>query len=207
MSSLRKGRRLTRWQLTAIVGAIVVAAVLVPVGVRATTNSVLITDPSHPAQQAHVIDGRLQIGDGSGPLTIDGNILSVPGQAPTYFSKTVHMSFLTSSLALILGPDKEGTRYAITSVTLTNDGTQNNYLDESVGVIAGSDKTGCNNLNSSPDGPVYVAIPWQQTVHLAYPQALITRGQPNPECLVAAVDIGTSGGWDVHINVTGYRLS
>jgi hypothetical protein len=195
--------------LVAVVGVLTVAILLVPLGVQAMTTSVVITDPDHPAAKAHVVGGSLLVGDGQGPLTVDGVVGWFPTRGPSYFTKTVHMSFIITpnTFATIAGPFKSGTRFAITSVTFANDGTQSQPMQEAVGIVAASDKGICQ-TNSGIDGPVYAAVPYQGTVHLDYPQPLVTGTiSTSSVCLVAEVAFGATGGWDSHVNVTGYVIA
>jgi hypothetical protein len=60
-------------QSVALVAALMLAMLLAPVAAGAAGTLVSIVDPSSGAK-AHVTDGRLQVGDGTGPLTVNGNV-------------------------------------------------------------------------------------------------------------------------------------
>jgi hypothetical protein len=60
-------------QSVALVAALLIGMMFAPVAARAAGTLVSIVDPSTGAK-AHVTDGKLQIGDGSGPLTVNGNL-------------------------------------------------------------------------------------------------------------------------------------
>jgi len=57
----------------ALVVALLLAMMMAPVAATAAGTLVSIVDPSSGAK-AHVSDGKLQVGDGSGALTINGNV-------------------------------------------------------------------------------------------------------------------------------------
>lgn len=80
-----RGNRFTARQLTVITVAVAAAVIALPVGVyaAATTSIVTIGDPTTPGNQAHVdASGRLQVGDGSGALTVDGTVRVAPPAKP-----------------------------------------------------------------------------------------------------------------------------
>src|ERR687888_630825 len=60
------------------VAGIVLAVLLLPVGVQAVTNAVHISDPVHPSSMARVVSGKLEVGDGSGALTVNGTVSAQP---------------------------------------------------------------------------------------------------------------------------------
>ena len=57
----------------ALVAALLIAMMMAPAVATAAGTLVSIVDPSSGAK-AHVSDGRLQVGDGTGPLTVNGNV-------------------------------------------------------------------------------------------------------------------------------------
>jgi len=69
-------------QATMFVVALLVAMVFAPAAARAAGNLVSIVDPSTGAR-AHVSNGQLEVGDGNGPLTINGNVkATLPNPQP-----------------------------------------------------------------------------------------------------------------------------
>lgn len=75
----RLSRFLSPAQLTTIVVAVCATAVLAPVGAIAAGSSFSIADPDRPARKAEVdLRGRLSVGDGSGPLSVDGAVTVTP---------------------------------------------------------------------------------------------------------------------------------
>lgn len=76
---------ITGRQLTVMVVAVSIAAVLTPAAVNAATgSSVNITDPFSSTAKARVVSGRLAIGDGSGAVTVDGSTVAL--EPPTAWS-------------------------------------------------------------------------------------------------------------------------
>jgi hypothetical protein len=103
--------RFTGWQGVAIVAILAATVVSIPVAVGAATGSfVNITDPVTAAQkarvnsagalwttpvdpttksQAKVVGGKLQVGDTSGAMTVDGVVDAVPGKPRTPYTITL----------------------------------------------------------------------------------------------------------------------
>jgi hypothetical protein len=83
--------------------------------VAATGNPVNIVDPVTAANKAKVTgDGKLNVGDGNGPLTVDGTVGSRPvAPSSPFHAVQEHIAFATK--ALLLGPTTSPVN--ITSVT------------------------------------------------------------------------------------------
>lgn len=65
--------KFTGKQITLMVVAVSAATILTPAAVNAATgSSVNITDPVYAANKARVTGGKLYVGDGYGPMTVDG---------------------------------------------------------------------------------------------------------------------------------------
>ena len=65
----------TSKQVTLMIIAVCAATALTAAAVSAATgSSINITDPAQPASKARVLGGKLSVGDGSGPLTVDGTV-------------------------------------------------------------------------------------------------------------------------------------
>src|SRR5687767_11796011 len=67
-------RRFSNRQVTAMVIAGCMAIALAPVGVMAAVDQVRITDGARAGDLARVDDGELRIGDGRGPVSVDGRV-------------------------------------------------------------------------------------------------------------------------------------
>ena len=62
-----------RWRWLWVVVAVAAVVALLPLGVQAARQLVVIKDPE-TSSKARVTNGRLRVGDQSGPLTVDGAI-------------------------------------------------------------------------------------------------------------------------------------
>jgi len=99
---------------------VVIALIAVPVGVRAAGNLVTIVDPSATtaAGGAKVAGGKLEVGDGSGALTVDGSVRplapttnwfatedvpSVPGRKALVGPTTAPIDVTSISVSLLAG--------------------------------------------------------------------------------------------------------
>lgn len=103
-------------QFVTIVIAICACAFLVPWAASATTGSlVTITDPAMSSHKARVDStGHLLVGDGSGPLSIEGATQLAAPSSP--FTATAILD-VTGPTAVLLAQRRGQRRLAITSIT------------------------------------------------------------------------------------------
>lgn len=102
--------------VTTIIVALCVAVVAFPVGVFAAGISrVRIADAAGAANVAQVNAGKLRVGDGRGPVTVDGTVSTIPGSS---FS-TSHDLPITTPVTLRSGLSA-GTKLRLTSITISN---------------------------------------------------------------------------------------
>ena len=106
-------------QFILIMTALTWFALLLPVGARATGQLVTLVDPS-TSSKARVDAGKLRVGDGSGPLSVDGRVGSYPAPG---VGKSVGGLVSGAGEKPIAGPFAAGVRLAITSLTLANFGS------------------------------------------------------------------------------------
>ena len=102
-------------QLTTIV-CVIAAAILLPVGAWASVSfsKVVITDPGGVNRAKVDATGKLEVGDGSGPLTVDGTIAAKPllPAKPIVITATD----LSTAPSTIYGPQSQP--FGITSFTV-----------------------------------------------------------------------------------------
>jgi hypothetical protein len=133
-------------QFVMVVVAVTLLAMLLPVGAKAAGQLVTLTD-STTLSKARVDSGKLRVGDGSGPLTIDGQVAtvaSIPAKA-----------FNTQGGDVIHGPDPLATTYAITTLVVTNEKAE--PWDAGLQVLSGPTAdsvtfSGPNAANTGPQG-------------------------------------------------------
>jgi hypothetical protein len=119
---MEKQRRFTGRQVTTIIVAAATAVVAAPVGAIAATGQLInIADPSNSAQVAHVdASGRLEVGDGSGALTVDGAVRPQAPSAPWSAHAVAPTGSSGYYVPLLLGPTS--TAVNVTSLSITIDG-------------------------------------------------------------------------------------
>jgi hypothetical protein len=78
--SVRQPRMLA-WSLSLLVAA-VAGAVILPVAVEAAADVITIVGPGSNKQSSgvRVVDGKLNVGDGKGPVTVDGKVNEAPAK-------------------------------------------------------------------------------------------------------------------------------
>jgi hypothetical protein len=181
-TDLLSGSGFTPRQVTALVLAVLLAVVLVPVGAQAAqVVSAIITDPAG-TNKAHVdASGSLQVGDGSGALTIDGDV-SVDGAVSSQPTAPAEPFEDFSRLLpngqtgeFIFGPVEADTKLAITSITVANHGPNDEEALVSSYAVHALD---CESPGAGVDFHADVVVPAGETIHLAYPQPLVVSVQP-----------------------------
>src|SRR5689334_2540836 len=78
----KQRERFSGRQITVVIAAVCATVVAMPVAVYAAASVVNIGDP-YSGSRARVFSGKLQVGDGLGPVTVDG-IVNVKPPAGNY---------------------------------------------------------------------------------------------------------------------------
>jgi hypothetical protein len=187
-------------QITAIVVAILLAVVLVPVGAQAAqVVSAIITDPAG-TNKAHVdASGNLQVG---GTVNVGNtanvNVANTTSVQPAIPAGAFSVVLTTTGAGqLVSGPDPAGTNYAITSVTFRNEGASPELgtLDAFYGATTADCLSGAYQIVFGPRA----VIPAGDTVHLSFPQPFVmTAATAGAACLLQ--------GGNVASTVVGYRF-
>jgi hypothetical protein len=198
--------RSTRGTL-ALAAGVLTALVLVPVGVDAATDNVIIKDADSSTKAQVVSGGRLKIGDGAGPLTVDGTTGSFP---VTPNNRTQAMGVLDANLQVELLSDilPDDPLY-ITAITVANSHDTN---DSHVSLGSLEREIGDGSCLESPSQPTplaqVIAGP-NETVHLTFPTPIVVFGTGEGEgtCVMAAAGpTQPSPDWPTYITVIGYQL-
>lgn len=204
-------RRFTGRQITTMVVAACLALILLPVGAVAATNTVIsIADSVHKSQKARVtstgrlvtapcdangcasVDGSsLRVGDGHGPLTVDGSVL--PYRPDTAFSTEYYLPD-ASTIKLIRPGLKAGAKIMITSITVMPFGTGTNPAN----VLLTRNENPGTNCSAANAG----TIEWNGITK--YPETL-AASFPSPLVLTDRCAVVFNAGSDrANVTVTGY---
>jgi hypothetical protein len=168
-------------------------------------NVTVTNPPSNPVP----VTGSLNVSGGltvnnpaSAPVPIAGVVGAIPllpANAFTIPPTQPSLSFAGS----VTPPDPSGTRYAISSVTVTNPTGASGVLivrAEATAVTAN-----CRfifNEVASADGPT-IYVPAQSTVQVTFPQPYVTAAISGPQVCLAAGGFGTVGAtW----SAVGYKI-
>jgi hypothetical protein len=118
-----------------------VAVIAFPVGVLAATGSLVnITDPVHKSNKARVDGGgRLYVGDGNGPLTVDGTVSGRPVAPATTWSKSA--AFINFDNSVLVGPTASAIDVTAVSATI---GAATNTTSVSFYIAAKKTTAGCD---------------------------------------------------------------
>jgi hypothetical protein len=148
-------------------------------------------------QGTATVTGGVQIlNPPTAPVPVTGRFLAaVPASA---FSKGAW-----AWPTVISGPDPVGTRYAITSVTVTN-GDSTAALVSLEGGTTIPDSTDCMGWRGDGINAIRLRVPAGQTTHLAFPQPYVVTG-PFDDSVFCLVVTG-GGATDVQVMVAGYKF-
>lgn len=224
--------RLTGRQVTTMVVAVCVAAVLTPVGVNAATGALSnIVDPVYAARKARVsnlgalvvveadpftntrakvsTDGKRLVGDGSGALTVDGRISAAPAKPARPWNNVNGTTLTGSQQRQTLYSATEGPNtFALSSMSLAGTGGAGSVKVHLYVYIQNAGSTGnCENLTGfSVAERFVVVVPTGNTVPLTWPAPLVYSAYATKGRLYCVSMEAYSGpaGWAVDIGATGF---
>jgi len=174
METLHPERRTPTFrQFAMAMAAVTWFAVLLPVGATAAGQLVTIVDEDS-SSTAQVDDGFLRVGDGTGPLTVDGTVASrsaVAGRIERF------ERLFPGDYKFVNGPFPANVKIAFTSVTVTNySSTLVSEFD--IDLYSLKTKRGCNQPGATVDFLLHVLVQPGETLHLPFPQPLVAGDVP-----------------------------
>jgi len=187
--------------------ALMAVVVLAPAGVRAAGTLVTLVDPQ-TSSKAHVTDGKLEIGDGTGALTVNGGV-RVTNTVGAPIPVTVGNDTFTIKPPgspwtdfVSAAPNQPGTLFdsnqspldlSISSLTAVNGG-------DVAGVVTFTYSPTCSAAGGGNTTLTELTVGPGQTAHLEYPQPLV-RHLGTDDCVL--VQVSGNGSF----NVTGVGLT
>jgi hypothetical protein len=188
-----------RGGLVAVVVAI--ATVLAVLGsqlgsVEAAPNpkDVIIADPLDGTQARVDGAGTLRVGDGTGPLTIDGQVSSFPGIPGTRLQRSAQIVPPPSETDqfVFLAPFSSTQQFAVTSITVANVGnTSGGFAMYTTEVLQGG--SDCQDRGTNFQDALRVDVQPNESLHMAFPAPYVfgpntTQDGPQAWCLVVTGD-------------------
>lgn len=193
---------------TMLVSGAFLGVLLAPLGVEAATDSVTIKDPGS-ASKANVNKGKLEIGDGKGPLTVNGAVkvtnqpavqrveVVTPGEPRNRFSR---LETVNEDPVMLTGALTGESQLFVNTVTVTN---------ESAGPVTLLISTFASETQDTCDGPILenyarIAVPQGETTHATYPDHIVLAPPETGQwCLGAWIDNGEPLPGELWVQVTG----
>ena len=160
---------ITGRQLAAVVVALSFAFVLYPAGAHAAGTLMTIVDPTTTSKAKVDTTGALKVGDGTGPLTVDGGVRQALQANPWHYDGFIGGPGTEQT---IFNPPTGVTKLAITSLTYAGLG------NSSEPQIRLHGSAGCVGSFLGAQHSVY--LPANTTVHADFPTPLVinvTAGQ------------------------------
>ena len=201
-------------QTAALVAGACVVMLLLPVSVEAAgTTLTRITDGAGPVARVDP-RGRLAVGDGSGPLTVDGSVgvtgtVNARPTRPTRPWMNVNgMTLNASSPTQILYPGQVGTRLNLTTFSASAAPGNPGSVTLSAQVLVGDEGDSCFNLNAGSFAAAErftIVVPVGSTVVETFPSPLswTQYGQGNDTYCVQ-LSAGGPSGWSVNVLANGF---
>ena len=203
------------------IGALALAILTTGTAVAATGSLVNIVDPVTKAGARVDLGGKLRVGDGSGPLTVDGTVRTVAGGGTQAVTGTVNAVPALPAQELIarlyyptqvatmkvFGPFPANRKLAITSFSLTNDGNDPIQYGE---LSAFAADASCTPVSSSVEGDYleHTSLMGHSTTFMSYPTPLVvpSRNLGTTWCLFAFGNWSSGGNVSLYFNVVGHLV-
>ena len=139
--------RFSSTHVTIMVVAVCVA--LAPVGVMAATGQLVnITDPVDTRDKARVDGTKLRVGDGQGPMSVDGTVAAAMAVPARPFQKSLTIDNQSAVVPLVQKGSKD--RLALTSLTVSATGDMNYSVIEVIGGVVDDPSWNCANYFDAP---------------------------------------------------------
>ncbi len=195
-------------QTAGLVAGAALAVLLLPTTVEAAGASLVrITDGAGPVAKVDP-NGRLLVGDGRGPVTVDGSVAARPTRptAPWMNVNGTTLNAATSSRILYEGVAK--TRLNLTTFSVSVPAGNPGSVTVSALVLVGGPTSNCNNTGGGGFGAAErftIVVPVGGTVVETFPTPLswTQYGQGEDKFCVQVSGSGPSG-WSAHILANGF---
>lgn len=205
-------QRFTGKQITTIVLAVAAAVVLMPVAVYAAATVVNVADPA-TGNKARVFNGKLSVGDGVGPVSVDGTVRVNDGSGPLTVDGAVSVKqpagnfskydFATDSTAAVLYDIPPNVGLAISSLTVAHEvGTGPAMVRVRTFVPTMANQ--CTGGGTVADEITALTVPADDTRTASYSPPILVPKSASEKCLIAFVFL-PSGTQRVAVTATGFR--
>jgi hypothetical protein len=211
-ANLEVGRRQGRWgpfsgrQLMVMFCALMAAIVLLPGTVYAVDafSNVAIQDPV-TGVKAKVSTGRsLQVGDASGPLTVDGTVKGVPLPPTTVWSTDLYVppNGSNPSLSVVTGPSLAGIE--LTSLAISGEGGHPVSGVMQLTLFWRNEPSSATSCADASDGSNYdISIKDGSAFSVSFPTPLQLHPPAGQKICLMTRAFGT-GGYGLRVNASGY---
>jgi hypothetical protein len=138
------------------------------------------------------------------PVNVVGPVTITPTSAGQPFT-TQPVQISVALAGAFVPPDPSGTKYAITSVTVSNSSTTMNTAVLFAIAVENATNNSCRFLSNEVEraaGP-RVSVPPGNTVHITFPQPYITQAVSGPNVCLAAAGEGSVG---VTWSAVGFKI-
>lgn len=195
-------------QTAALMAGACLAALLLPTSVEAAgTTLTRITDGSGPVAKVDST-GKLAVGDGSGPLTVDGTVAARPARAtqPWMNVNGTTLNAATASRILYAGVAK--TKLNLTTFSASVPAGNAGSVTVHVQVLVAGPTASCDDLGGGGFGAAErftIVVPVGQTVVETFPSPLTWTAYGTGEDRFC-VQVSGSGptGWSAYVLANGF---
>ena len=199
-----------------VVVSVCAALVLTPVGVMAAAGQLVTVKDPLTSSKARVDTGKLRVGDGSGPVTVDGNVtvggtvgarMAAPtNQLDTINDLTVHSGDTRRPMFAGVGSK----RVALTSLIASAEGSTAGSVELLIVayVRSNSPSGDCETLSGFGAAERFtVMVPVGQTVNLNFPSPLVWTQYADADdyYCINIESFGGPTGYTAHVSAYGFR--
>jgi hypothetical protein len=194
-----------------LLALVAIVAVAMPLGVKAAANLVVVKD-ADSASKAQVDSGKLRVGDGAGPLSVNGSVNVSGGSiSPVQDAHLDTINDLTLHSGDTRRPMFSGfgnRRVALTSLIASAEGSNPGNVELMVIAYVRSDTSGdCETLSGFGAAERFTLIvPVGQTVNINWPTPLLWTqyADQNDFYCINVESFGGPTGYTAHVSAYGF---
>lgn len=197
--------------LVTAVATAVSTTVLVPVASDAAGSVFSLRDGKHAKRKATVAkNGSLKVGDGSGPLTVDGTVSTRPTVPGTPWNTVNGMTLSSGTTSGVLYGGEGNTKLYLSSFSAAGSGPNAGFVRVFLSVyVSDTLSDSCSNIGGGDFGAAErfsLTVPIGDTHQQVYPTPLVYSAYAEKGdrlCVVVSAS-STSSGWSADIAAQGY---
>lgn len=195
-------------QTAALVAGACLVALVLPTSVQAAAVPLTrLTDGSGPVAKVDSA-GKLAVGDGNGPLTVDGSVAARPTRATQPWMNVNGTTLNAANPSSILYAGKAKTRLNLTTFSASAPAGNAGSVTVHAQVLVGGPTSSCSNLGAGGFGAAErftIVVPVGGTVVETFPSALSwTQYGEGEDTFCVQLSGNGPAGWSAYVLANGF---